>query len=290
MTPPAIPPQLRSGPFTVAEAQGAGLTWRQLQGTKWRRVGPGQYAWNAIRDTPLLRMRAVRDRLPQGGAFSGRSAGWLHGLDLPPCNPIEVTVQEGGGVSGRSGVSVFREVLSTADIVERQALPVTSAIRTVCDLARRLPLTDAVAAVDMALHQRLVDLAELNSAVAARQGSKGVVRLRLVVGLAEPGSESRMETRFRLILVRAGLPRPEVQAALIDQRGEPIGRADLYYASHRLVLEYDGAVHRDKLVEDSRRQNLLVSAGYRILRFSAADVLRNPDGIIKQVRAALRDA
>ncbi len=96
-----------------------------------------------------------------------------------------------------------------------------------------------------------------------------------------------METRLRLLLVLAGLPRPETQVSLFDEQGRFLGRPDLYYRSHRLALEYDGATHRDTLTGDNRRQNLLVNAGYRILRFTADDVLRNPDSVVTQVRQAL---
>jgi very-short-patch-repair endonuclease len=96
--------------------------------------------------------------------------------------------------------------------------------------------------------------------------------------LAEP-AESPMETRLRWLLIDAGLPRPEVQAKL------SFGRADLYYPDAGLVIEYDGANHRDRLVEDNRRQNLLINAGYRVLRFTSSD---RPQAITAQVRAALR--
>jgi len=73
---------------------------------------------------------------------------------------------------------------------------------------------------------------------------------------------------------------------LHDDNGQFLGRADLYYRSHRLVIEYDGATHRATLVEDNRRQNRILAAGYRLLRFTAAD-LRDPASVVAQVRAAL---
>ena len=66
-----------------------------------------------------------------------------------------------------------------------------------------------------------------------------------------------------------------------------MGRADLYYPGARLILEYDGANHRDRLVEDNRRQNLLINAGFRLLRFTATDIYQHPDVVVAQVRAAL---
>jgi len=96
-----------------------------------------------------------------------------------------------------------------------------------------------------------------------------------------------METRLRWLLLRAGLPRPQVQVDLRDSDGRFLGRADLYYSAARLVIEYDGVNHRDRMVEDNRRQNALLNAGFRLLRFTAADVNQRPDALVAQVRGAL---
>jgi len=91
-----------------------------------------------------------------------------------------------------------------------------------------------------------------------------------------------------MLLVLGGLPRPEVQVSLNDEHRRFLGRADLYYPAQRLVLEYDGGTHRTSLTEDNRRQNLLINAGLRILRFTFADVNGTPESVVNQVRAALR--
>jgi very-short-patch-repair endonuclease len=99
-----------------------------------------------------------------------------------------------------------------------------------------------------------------------------------------------METRLRWLLIQRGLPRPEVQVNLRDEKKRFLGRADLYYPAARLVVEYDGGNHRDRLVEDDRRQNLLVNAGFRLLRFTASDIHNHPDVVEAQVRSALNGA
>lgn len=104
--------------------------------------------------------------------------------------------------------------------------------------------------------------------------------------LAE-AAESPMETRLRWLLLSSGLPKPEVQADLHDSAGRFVGRADLFYPSANLVIEFDGGNHRDRLVSDDRRQNSLFGAGYRILRFTAADVYGKPDTIVALVRHAV---
>ncbi len=95
-----------------------------------------------------------------------------------------------------------------------------------------------------------------------------------------------METRLRCLLVQTRLPRPSVQVDLHDDAGGFLGRADLFYPAARLVIEYGGTNHRERLVEDNRRQNLLVTAGYTLLRFTAPD-LERPEFVTSQVRRAL---
>jgi very-short-patch-repair endonuclease len=271
-----------SGLFTLKEARLAGVTRRQLDGQSWRRVARGMYIWAGMADSPLPRLSAVSRRLPEV-VFSGRTAGWLHGLDLPPAQPIEGIVQD-TRVSARAGVKLQRTKLNPEDVVRLRGLPVTSALRTTADLGSRKPLVEAVVALDMALHKRIVTLVKLRSFYEANRGVRGASILRRAIELAEPATESPMETRLRMLLVMARLPRPRAQVPLHDQQGRFIGRPDLYYPEHKLGLEYDGATHRDTLVEDNRRQNRLLNAGIRLLRFTGADIYEAPESVIEQVR------
>ena len=165
----------------------------------------------------------------------------------------------------------------------RSGLPTTSALRTVVDLGGKDPLTEGVVAADQFLHAGLVTIGELRAYIAGHPGAKGIARLRRVVDLAEPKSASPMETRLRMLLVLARLPRPEVQVSIYDRKGRFLGRPDLLYRNQCLAIEYDGGNHRDRLVDDNRRQNGLVGAGYRLLRFTAADVYGPPEIVAMQV-------
>jgi very-short-patch-repair endonuclease len=129
----------------------------------------------------------------------------------------------------------------------------------------------------MALRKKLTTVTALG-----RYG--GGRKLKSLAALAAP-AESPMETRLRWLLLQRGLPRPEVQVDLRADNNRY--RADLYYPTARLILEYDGDNHRDRLVEDNFRQNLLLNAGFRLLRFTAADVYGRPDVVEGMVRSAL---
>jgi hypothetical protein len=149
---------------------------------------------------------------------------------------------------------------------------------------------EAVVAIDMALHAGLVELGDLRQYVMSRAGTSGVRQAREVLDLAEPAAESPMETRLRLLLVLAGLPRPQAQVPLHDQRGRFLGRPDLYYPQARLGIEYDGATHRDSVTPDNRRQNRLQQAGVSLLRYTAPDLRERQSAILSEVRAALSAA
>jgi hypothetical protein len=282
-----VPEELKRGPFTLDEARRAGLDRWHLEGAGWKRLGPRTYVWSRHAETPKLKIEAALHRLPREAAFSGLTAAWMHGLDVTPCNPIEVTIPKGVGVSARSGIAVRRSALAKSEVVTLRGIRATSIFRTLGDVCARLSLIEAVVIVDMALHARTASLANFTTWVARREHAPGVVSMRRVIGHAEAKSESPMETRLRMLLVLGGLPRPEAQVSLHDHQGRFLGRPDLYYRAHSLGIEYDGGTHRTSLAEDNRRQNRLLNSGIRLLRFTAADVLHAPDSIVMVVRGML---
>ncbi len=269
------------------DAKQLGLGHSHLRSRTWQRLGPGTYAWSGRPDGPMLKLQAASCRLPPAGAFSGLASAWLHGLDVEPCNPIEVTIPKGEGVSGRSGMKVSRARLGADEVVCVDGMRATAILRTLEDLGRRMSLVEATVVADMALHAGLVELSAFQSWARTRRGGRGLVNLRRVAEHAEPKSESPMETRLCMLLLIAGLPRPAAQVPIHDGGGRFVGRPDLYYEQRRLGIEYDGGVHRDSLAEDNRRQNRLLQEGIRLLRFTAGDVLSQPALVVAQVRAVL---
>jgi len=229
-----------------------------------------------------------REWLAPGVVFSHRTAASLHGLDLGALPLVEVTAPYGRAVWPRPGMHIRHARLDDGDTAERRGVPVTSPLRTAFDLARHLPTMEAVAAVDMMLHRRLVDLTAMERYIQGRPGWHGLVQARRVVEFAEPATESWMESVLRMILIEGGLPRPRVQVSLGSLQGDFIARVDMLYEEARVVIEYDGTNHRDRLIEDNRRQNRLQRAGYAVLRYTAADVHHRPEAIVSEVRAVVQ--
>ncbi len=66
-----------------------------------------------------------------------------------------------------------------------------------------------------------------------------------------------------------------------------IGRfiADLFVPEVRLVVEVDGGYHARKTRADARRDRALTRAGYRVLRLTNQEVMRDVDAAVERVRA-----
>ena len=138
------PPALTLGPFTVADARKVGVERWHLRGASWRRVARGMYVWSGIEQTPMARLGAARARLPSSAVFSGLTAAWLHGVDVEPCDPIEVTVPRSTGVAVRAGMRIHRAVDIADDVVQIRGFRVTAMARTIADISARLSVTEAL--------------------------------------------------------------------------------------------------------------------------------------------------
>ena len=100
-----------------------------------------------------------------------------------------------------------------------------------------------------------------------------------------------METRLRLLLHDGGAPAPVPQYEVRDAGGRFLARVDLAYPQWRIALEYEGDHHRERAQfrRDIARVNALRQAGWLVLRFTADDVLRHPDRVVRHVLAAIRE-
>ena len=92
---------------------------------------------------------------------------------------------------------------------------------------------------------------------------------------------------MRLLLIDAGLPKPQTQ---IEFRDLHI-RVDLGWREWRVAVEYDGIHHWTDSSQrswDIERIAMLEAAGWVVIRVSA-EMLKCPQVIIDRVRAALTD-
>jgi hypothetical protein len=164
---------------------------------------------------------------------------------------------------------------------------VTTPLATAYELARSLPLEDAVVWLDALGHARHLTKDELQALCAAHAGESGSRVAARAVGLCDPRAESPPESRIRLWLVQAGLPTPIPQFSVIHN-GEFVARVDLAWPHLRVALEYDGEWHASlgQLGRDRRRIRHLNALGWYVYPVTAAD-LHNPPALVAAVRDIL---
>jgi very-short-patch-repair endonuclease len=130
---------------------------------------------------------------------------------------------------------------------------------------------------------------ELQDQLRIRPGGRGCARARKVLPVADPRSESPMESVVRWLVIEAGLPHPELQYVVRDAAGAFLARADFAWPERKVLVEFDGDVHRERdvFVKDVRRQNAVLAAGWTLLRFTSADAVGRPAELVEQIRTAL---
>lgn len=264
-----------NGPFRGAVAVELGLVSRnQLAGRAYRRLFPDVYAPSALPFDLRLRSRGAYVLVADtGGVLAGYSAALLLGADCEPSGaPAEVLVP--GTCRRHPGLAVRYGRPDAADVTEVGGCRVTSPLRTAWDLCRRLDATEAVVALDALARAGRFAPADLLARRDDEPGARGCRRLDAVVAAADPCAESPPETRLRLQLIRAGLPRPEVQFEIRDEFGFVLARTDLAYPGPRVAIEYDGATHftRQRREADLQRDTTLAGYGWQTLRVGRHDI------------------
>ena len=201
-------------------------------------------------------------------------------------------------VNGRYGRSTEHLVIRQMELgslhIERAGLRFTEPERALAQTIPELDRRTAVALIDSARQQRVIDDAGLARARRLAVGRRGSVRAAPWWDESVMGAESVLESLARLDCVDAGVPPDELQVEVRAPDGTLLGRGDMGFRladGRLLVVEIDGAgVHSDlaALFRDRSRQNDLVTrGGVLILRFTWKEV-REPGVVGSAVRAVVR--
>jgi hypothetical protein len=216
---------------------------------------------------------------------SHQSAALLHGLPVPVREPGVVTVTWTRRYGGRIDRHVHLRVapLQAAEIVDIDGIRTTSMARTVVDVARSQPFGDGVVVADAALRSGLT-AADLMAAVDEGGHRPGGRRARRVAAFADAASENGGESRSRITLALAGLPKPELQQEIYDPSGRFIARVDFLWRRQRTVGEFDGDVKysgglggippHEVVINEKRREDELRDLGWQVVRWVWRDLER----------------
>ncbi len=101
------------------------------------------------------------------------------------------------------------------------------------------------------------------------------------------GAGSLAEVEFTTLAAAACLPTPVRQSV---RRGETGRRAYLDIDYGTFAVEIDGPLHwKDNVEAELARQNAIVRGGQPLLRFSTVTLRTDPDAVVRELRAAVRD-
>lgn len=229
--------------FTTQEAREAGWTRSALRNAQHhgriRSVTRGCYT-SAPELTAVVAALAAGHRYP-GAVVSHRSALLLHELPLVGAAPrsAEITVRPRSNAN-LADVQLYRAGLRDADVTVVGNARVTSVARTLTDVARHRPLGTAVAAIDAALHRRLVTLDEIEDSLVHCWNWPLIRRAQRAVALADGRAESPLESVSRLVFRWLRLPAPQLQQAIFDQYGRLLACVDFYWDEYGVFGEADG--------------------------------------------------
>lgn len=277
-------------PFRGAAALDRGLVSRRGLRRHYTRLYPDTYVHNDIDVDALVRARAVWCWSGGRGVLAGHSAAAMWGtkwIDGTAAGALASTDH----LRPPPGITLYRDAVPAVEIASHRGVALTSPLRTAFDLGRRLEFDRAVEAVDALYQSTEITRAALVGFAELHPGERGIVQLRSVIDASDEGAESPWETRTRLTLVRAGLPRPDTQVTIRDC-GRFVGRVDMVWERWRVIVEYDGDHHfePEQRNRDVERWNALEAAGWRVIRVKARQLIHGRATLIAQVTRVLRDA
>jgi hypothetical protein len=243
---PNRPAALTGQVFRGAEAVRRGaLTADELRSAAWLHLRHDVYADARLERDHALACRAALIRLPPTTVLAGPSAAYLHGAihaagfhdDIHVITPPVVRV------GAQRGLRAHHLDLPPSETTRRAGLPLTSATRTAWDLAAWLDPVMAVPIIDTLLALDLTTPAALTDLLARHANQRGWRRAQRAFTLADAGAQSPPESRLRVRLVLAGLPKPVAQCPV---RVSPalILHPDLAWEEWRVAVEYDRRMAR----------------------------------------------
>jgi hypothetical protein len=272
-------------PFIGSEAVANGVLVKSALRTRYTKLFRDVYVSPDTELTPRLRAHAAWLWSGRRGIIAGLSASALHGAKwIDVSEPLEIIHTNRNPLPG---IRVHGDEIGQDEVVMVEGIPVTTPARTALDLGCWHPRSKAVAAIDALT--RAADLKASDVDLLARRypGRRGIRQARGALDLVDGGAQSPKETWLRLLLVQAGLPRPQTQIPVSDEFGEILAYLDMGWEDVKVAVEYDGDQHRSDRRQyswDIRRLEYLDRIGWIVIRVIAGD---HPADIVRRVRSAL---
>lgn len=278
-------------PFTRAQALAAGITDHQLHTHDYQTLLRGIYISTTIRVTPVVRARAalLSVNAPEANV-SHATAARLYGIPIPAIGDEHVSVRT--PAQRRSPKGLVCHVAPAEGTHWVNGMLVSTPERTFCELAALIGLVDLVVAGDHMVRRGLTTVERLRAAAEASPLRHKEAAVE-AVGLVRDRVDSPAETRFRLLLVLAGLPEPVVNHEIRADNGLLLRRHDLALPDQRLAFEVQGRHHVDVVAtweKDIEREEDSKVDGWRITNIVASSLYTAPEQVLHRAWVAMRQS
>ncbi len=275
----------RDRPFIGSEAVAAGTLHRHQLRSRFRAVFPDVYVQRNMEITMRERTLAAWLWTRRQGVVAGLTAAAWHGSRwVDEHLPIELIWSN---LRPPPGIRTYDMTLERGESCLVAKVLVTTPERTAFDIGRRKGVGAAVAQLDALARATGVKVADIAELAGRHHGARGLRQLETALDLVDPGAQSPKETWLRLLLIRAGLPRPTTQIPVLANGGRRTYYLDMGWPEVMVAVEYDGEQHRVdrwQYLKDIRRKEELERLGWIVIRVVADD---RPADILRRVRDAL---
>lgn len=258
-------------PFIGSEALRAGsLTAYQLR-SKFIAIHPDVYVPRDTRMTAATRASAAWLWSRREGVVAGQSAAALHRAKWVDDRRAAELLWTNRRPT--RGVRTWSDLYAEDEVQVINGISVTTPARTALDIACRYPVNRAVAAIDALARATHLKMADVELLAQRYRGRRGIRNARIAIDLVDPGAESPRETWLRLLLIRAGFPRPQTQIPVYNEYGVLIAVIDIGWEDIKVGADYDGDHHRSPLQfnKDIRRAEGVAEQGWIDVRVTAMD-------------------
>lgn len=281
-----VPPKLLTTPFSVARAEAMGVSAATLRGPRFRAPFRGVRVAATLEDTLRLRAAAALVALPDGAALSCHTAAGLRQLPVPTVSSVHADIPTRSVRARIDGIVAHRR---DVPVVVVQGLPVCAPVPMFVELAQHLALVDLVVVGDALVRRGWLELDALRAGVTVVVGRRRVGLAARAADLVRPRVDSPLETKVRLLLVLAGLPSP-VSGFEVVHDGQFVAVVDLAYPQWRVIIEYDGDLHRTRKSKwrmDVATREALRDLGWTVIVLTWDDIAATPARTVGRVAREL---
>lgn len=272
-------------PFIGSEAVAAARLTKYALSSRFVAIHHDVYVPRGTRLTAVLRAEAAWLWSRRRGVVAGQSAAALHRAKwVDDSRPAELLYD---CRRPPLGVTTWSDRVESDEVQLIAGMRVTTPARTALDLACRYPVGAAVAAIDALARATRLKMADVELLADRYPGRRDIRRARSTLDLVDAGAESPRESRLRLLLIRAGLPRPQTQIPVYDEWGQLVAVVDMGWEDIKVGVDYEGEHHRTTrgaFNKGIRRHETLTQLGWIDVRVTVEDT---EGAIIQRVTAAI---